>query len=98
MVLMKGLIMAAIPNLEVTIKNQIFYHNDGFLYVATGDDSTLLRVNIDTGDTMRIYLPAKLLPTEDGLIKKWWILSYIQMDNTFIIFLQATVIIEISTF
>ncbi len=42
----KGQNYGIIPNVEAAIKNQIFYHSDGFLYIATGDDSTLLRVNV----------------------------------------------------
>jgi hypothetical protein len=59
----------SIANLEVEVKNTIFYHSDGFLYAATGDDSTLLRINIDNGDTVRIDIPSRLLPTEDGLLR-----------------------------
>lgn len=65
----KGFNYGTIGDIEVEIKNQIFYHSDGFLYVATGDDSTLLKVNIQTADTSRIYIPAKMLPSEDGLLK-----------------------------
>jgi len=65
----KGFNYGKLPIAPVHIKNQIFYHKDGFLYVATGDDSTLLRVNINSGDTSRVHIPSKLLPSEDGLLK-----------------------------
>lgn len=65
----KGFNYGTIGNIEVEIKNQLFYHSDGFLYVATGDDSTLLRVNLESADTSRIDIPAKMLPSEDGLLK-----------------------------
>ncbi|MBK7629695.1 MAG: hypothetical protein IPJ23_03075 [Ignavibacteriales bacterium] len=78
----EGFNYGSIPNIEVTITNQIFYHSDGYLYVATGDDSTLLRVTIDTGDTLRIYLPSKLLPTEDGLLSNSGF--YLTSDGQFV--------------
>lgn len=56
-----------IGNLSIPIKNQIFYL-DGFLYVATGDDSTLLRISPETADTQRIFIPDRLLPSEDGIL------------------------------
>lgn len=65
----RGYNYGSINNLELNIKSQIFYHSDGFIYVATGDDSTLLKLDPNTGDTSRIYLPEKLLPTEDGLLR-----------------------------
>ena len=65
----KGLNYGSIGNIEIDIKNQIFYYSDGFIYAATGDDSTLLRISIENGDTTRIDIPGKLLPTDDGLLK-----------------------------
>jgi len=51
------------------IKNQIFYHGDGFLYAATGEINSLLRINPVTGDTLSIFIPDGLLPSLDGLLK-----------------------------
>ena len=65
----KAELYGSIGDLEVDIKNQIFYHSDGYLYAATGDNSTLLRINIENGDTNRIVIPGGLIPTEDGLLK-----------------------------
>jgi len=65
----KAELYGSIGDLEVDIKNQIFYHSDGYLYAATGDDSSLLRINIENGDTNRIVIPGGLIPTEDGLLK-----------------------------
>lgn len=65
----RGRNYGSIPNIQLSIKSQIFYHNDGFIYAATGDDSTLLKVNPNNGDTLRILLPDKMLPTEDGLLQ-----------------------------
>ncbi|MCS7053700.1 MAG: C25 family cysteine peptidase [Ignavibacterium sp.] len=64
----KGQVYGTLGNLEVTIKNQMFYHSDGFLYVATGDSLSLLRINPLTADTTRIYLGDELLPNLDGLL------------------------------
>ncbi len=65
----RGFNYGAIPNLQLYVKSQIFSHIDGFIYVATGDDSTLLQLNPLNGDTVRIFLPDRLLPTEDGLLR-----------------------------
>ncbi|MBK7497648.1 MAG: hypothetical protein IPI19_00725 [Ignavibacteriales bacterium] len=65
----KGMNYGPIGTIEVDIKNQIFYHSDGYIYAATGDDSTLLKISIENGDTLRVNIPSKLLPTEDGLLK-----------------------------
>ena len=40
----RGLNYGSIPNLLLKIKSQMFYYNDDFIYVATGDDSTLLEI------------------------------------------------------
>ena len=71
----KGLLYGSIAELEIAIKNQIFYHSDGYIYAATGDDSSLLRIQPESGDTLRVIIPDKLLPTEDGLLKNGGILS-----------------------
>ena len=78
----KGSYYGTVGNLEVEIKNQIFYHSDGFLYVATGDDSTLLRIDLTTSDTLRIDIPGKLLPSEDGLLRNNGI--YITSDGNYV--------------
>jgi hypothetical protein len=78
----KGLYYGTVGNFKVQIKNQIFYHSDGFLYVATGDDSTLLKIHPVTGDTSRVILGGKLLPTEDGLLKNGG--YYLASDGRFV--------------
>jgi hypothetical protein len=65
----RGFNYGTIPNLQLNVNNQIFAHSDGFIYVTTGDDSSLLRLNPNTGDTIRIMLQEKMLPTEDGLLR-----------------------------
>jgi len=82
----KGQNYGTIGDLSVTIKNQMFFL-DGYLYVATGDDSTLLRVNPFTADTIRINLPVKLLPSEDGLLENGGI--HISTDGRFVYNLTA---------
>jgi hypothetical protein len=64
----KGFNYGSVGNLSIPIKNQMFYLN-GLLYVATGDDSTLLTINPITADTARVLIPSKLLPSEDGLLE-----------------------------
>ncbi|MDR3667145.1 MAG: C25 family cysteine peptidase [Ignavibacteriaceae bacterium] len=65
----KGNNYGAIPGVSINIKSQIFYYSDGFLYAATGDNNSLLRINKTTGDTLRIILGDTLLPSYDGLLR-----------------------------
>ena len=83
----KGELYGSIGELEVDIKNQIFYHSDGYLYAATGDDSTLLRINIENGDTNRIVIPGGLIPTEDGLLKNGGF--YLTSDGNYVYNISA---------
>lgn len=63
----RGFNYGTIGDISVTIKNQMFYL-DGYIYIATGDDSTLLRLNPLNADTIRVNIPDKLLPSEDGIL------------------------------
>lgn len=83
----KGLNYGPLGNLDIEIKNQIFYHSDGYIYVATGDDSTLLRISTLTADTTRISIPDKLLPTEDGLLQNGG--YYLASDGRYVYNLSA---------
>jgi hypothetical protein len=65
----KGNNYGAIPGVSINIKSEIFYYSDGFLYAATGDKSSLLRIDKSNGDTLRIMLGDTLLPSYDGLLK-----------------------------
>ncbi len=83
----RGFNYGAIQNLEVNIKHQLFYHQDGFLYAPTGDDSSLLKINPITGDTDRIFLNARLLPALDGRIDS--IGYYLTSDGNFVYNISA---------
>jgi hypothetical protein len=64
----KGQSYGKIPNLDLFIKNQIFYHSDGNLYASVEQADQLLRINPGTGDTITIFLADSLLPSYDGLL------------------------------
>ena len=51
------------------IKSQMFYYSDKYLYAATGDAYSLLRIDKVSGDTLRIALGDSLLPAYDGLLQ-----------------------------
>ncbi len=63
----RGFNYGSIGDLSIPIKNQMFFL-ENFLFIATGDDSTLLRIDPLTADTTRIYLSEKLLPSDDGIL------------------------------
>ena len=46
--------MEVFQNVEVEIWHTMFYHSDGFIYAATGDYKSLLKINPETGDTSRV--------------------------------------------
>jgi hypothetical protein len=57
-----------IPNIEVEIWHTMFYYKN-FIYVATGDPYSLLKVNPETGDSSRIMIPQGMID-ETTRIKK----------------------------
>jgi Peptidase family C25/Propeptide_C25 len=65
----KGNNYGSIPGISINIKSEIFYYSDGFIYAATGDKNSLLRIDKSTGDTLRIMLGDTLLPSYDGLLQ-----------------------------
>lgn len=83
----KGFNYGTVGNIEVTIKNQMFYHSDGFLYVATGDSTSLLRINPNTGDTSRVILGDELLSSIDGLLSNFG--QYVTSDGRYVYNLTA---------
>lgn len=52
-----------IPNLSVPIYSNLFFM-DGYLFTNTGDADKLLKINPNSGDTVRIFLSDSLLLTE----------------------------------
>ncbi len=58
-----GQIYGSIPGVEADIWHTMFYHSDGFIYAATKDYQTLLKINPETGDSSRQIIP-------DGLINE----------------------------
>ncbi len=83
----KGKNYGAIPNLSVYIMNQIFYYSDGFLYAATGQWNSLLKIDPVTGDTSRVYIPAGLLPSNNGLLTNGG--YYLTSDGRYVYNLSA---------
>jgi len=83
----KGIIYGTVGNLEVTIKNQMFYHSDGYLYVATGDSTSLLRINPITADTSRVILGGELISSIDGLLDNFG--HYVTSDGRYVYNLSA---------
>ena len=71
-----------LPNFNTQILNQIFYHSDGYIYVATKNPYQLLKVDKTTGDTTSIYLTAGLLRWEDAGIKEG--AFFVKSDGNFI--------------
>jgi hypothetical protein len=57
----RGFNYGEIPGVEVSIWQTMFYFSDGFIYAATGDHLTLLKINPTTGDTVRVNIPDGLL-------------------------------------
>jgi hypothetical protein len=57
----KGFNYGEIPGVDVSIWQTMFYFSDGFIYAATGDYQTLLKINPTTGDTVRVTIPDGLL-------------------------------------
>ncbi len=64
-----GDFLGEIPNIEVPIAKSIFYHKDGYLYIATGKSYSILRVNVTTGDTAPIPIPSGMLEANSGVVK-----------------------------
>ena len=76
-----------ISNDQFYIKNQIFYHSDGFIYIATNNNKSLIRLNPFDGDTSSIFLTDELLPTEDGLLRDSG--YYVTSDGYYVYSLSA---------
>jgi len=65
----KGQFYGTIPNFFAPIRNAMSYYHDGYIYVATGDPYSLLRVDRNTGDTLRINIPEGMLRYNDSRIQ-----------------------------
>jgi hypothetical protein len=83
----KGKNYGAIPNVTVYLKEQLFYLNDGFIYAATGDASSLLKINPANGDTLSVSIPSGLLPSLDNLLKDGG--YYITSDGKYVYNISA---------
>jgi hypothetical protein len=64
----RGKVEGPIGNNSYNIKSQLFYYNN-YLYAATGDKNSLLRIDKVTGDTLRVALGDSLIPAYDGLLQ-----------------------------
>lgn len=77
-----GEIYGEIPNLEIPVANTIFYHTDGYLYIATGKSHSLLKVNIQSGDTSSVFIPSGLLEGLSGVEKNG--VFYLTSDGEYV--------------
>ncbi len=77
-----GKFYGSIPNFFAPIKNSIFFYSDGYLYVATGDPHTLLRVDKNTGDTLRVFLNAGMLNSSDAKVENGFF--YLTADSNYV--------------
>ena len=57
----KGQFYGVVPFFREQIKQQIFYHSDGFLYVPYGDAHRLIRLNPDTGWRDTVFIAAGMI-------------------------------------
>ncbi len=65
----KGQYYGVIPNFYEPIRDAMFYFRDGYIYVATGDPYSLLRVDRITGDTVRVKIPEGMLRVNDSRVQ-----------------------------
>ena len=64
----KGQDYGPIPNIEVLIWHTMFCYSDGFIYAATGDAYSLLKIDPATGDTSRVNIASGMLD-QHGSVK-----------------------------
>lgn len=78
----KGLI-EEIPGFHKLIRNSIFYHDDGYLYVALGDSASLFRINVNNfSDTSYVSIPDGLIRWEDATTNKG--AYYLKSDGQYV--------------
>jgi hypothetical protein len=65
----KGEYYGTLPNFYDKVKNQLFYHSDGFLYTSTGDPYKLLKIDPASGDTSSVSIPGGMLDYETARVK-----------------------------
>jgi hypothetical protein len=65
----KGQYYGSLPNFYNKIKNQLFYHSDGYLYTSAGDPYSLLKIDRNTGDADTISILDGLLDYESAKVK-----------------------------
>ncbi|MHB8579643.1 MAG: C25 family cysteine peptidase [Ignavibacteriaceae bacterium] len=78
----KGRFYGTLPNFFSPIKNSMFYLNDGFIYVADGEPYSLLKVDIYSGDTTRIFLKDGLLNWDNAKIQNG--AFYLSADSNYV--------------
>lgn len=64
----KGQIYGTISDITLPIWHNIFYYN-GFVYVAIGKAHTLVKINLETGDTSSVFIPQGLLNSIDTQVR-----------------------------
>ena len=62
----KGQFYGELPNFNGKISFQIFYHSDGFIYIAIGESHRLLKLDPKTGDTSSVFLKEGILRCDDS--------------------------------
>ncbi|MHB1688482.1 MAG: C25 family cysteine peptidase [Ignavibacteriaceae bacterium] len=78
----KGQFYGALPNFYAPIKNEMFYFSDGFIYVADGDPYSLLKVDKNSGDTVRVFLKNGLLRWDNAKVQNGSF--YLTSDSNFV--------------
>lgn len=66
----KGEYYGYLPNFYDQILNQIFYHGDGNIYVATKNPYRLIKIDKISGDTSSVFLTDGLLRWEDASVQE----------------------------
>lgn len=62
----KGQYYGAVPNFYDQIRNQMFYHSDGYIYVPIKDAFHLIKVHPEIGTVDTVFISAGLLDWETG--------------------------------
>ncbi len=78
----KGQFYGAVPKFFEPIKNSMFYFRDGFIYAATGDPYSLLRVDPVSGDTTRINLKNGMLNSGNAKVQSGFF--YLTADSNYV--------------
>ena len=83
----KGHYYGTVPNFYGPIRDNMFYFHDGYIYVATGDPYSLLRVDKNTGDTTTVIIPSGMIRLNDARVQPGSF--YLAADSNYVYNLAA---------